>query len=77
MPVVSSGEATSYNSDSKQTIPGPGRASSRDRRGRRIGGLFFSATSLSFVVHFSRTWFLGDVIFAATVPTSSLVAMFC
>ena len=23
MPVVSSGEATSYNSDSKQTIPGP------------------------------------------------------
>jgi len=36
---------------------------------------FFLQTHFSFVVHFSRPLFLSDVIFAATAPTSSLVAM--
>ena len=37
--------------------------------------LFLLDPHFSFVVHFSRTSSWGDVIFAATVPRSSLVAV--
>jgi hypothetical protein len=74
--VVSSGEAASYNSDSKQTIPGPvGHRAEIEEAVALAASSFFQQPHFSFVVHFCRTLFLSDAIFAATVPTSSLVAM--
>src|SRR6266480_2795321 len=46
--VVSSGEAVSYDSDSKQTIPGSVGHRAENRRGRRIGGLSFFYYNLTF-----------------------------
>ncbi len=70
--VVSSGEAVSYDSDSKQTIPGPVGHLAEYRRGRRIGGLSFSYYNFTFrLLSIFAHFVFGTVIFAATVPISS------
>ena len=63
MPVVSSGEATSYNSDSKETIPGPvgHRVEIGEAVALAASSLFLQLTfSLLFI--FRALCFLGDVI---------------
>ena len=63
---VSSGEAASYDSDSKQTIPGP--VGHRVEIGEAVAlaaSPFFTTNSLFVCCGFSRTLFSGDANFVA------------